>query len=370
MENPIECKVIEIFDSIPTKINLSRKKFMAAYLLALISSRKVQFRETALHMNSKAKLDSRERQIQAFFKNYKFNYLEVCALLSMFLPEGKLHLSIDRTEWDFGAYQCNILMIVARCGSIGIPLYWELLDNKSGNSNSKDRCKLLTKVINVIGKKRIGLIVGDREFVGLEWIKFLKMNGIPFCMRVPKSHSITLKNGEVYFISDLLKVKTERYFQECIVDGVVCNLMIKRLPNDDYLFLIGSFLPKQLGNIYRNRWCIEVLFQNFKGRGFDLESTHLKCSKKLSKLLVFVSLAVATCVKVGEEEHEKVQKIKVKKHGYKAKSFFRNGLDVLREGLKKITQIFINKCFEWIDKFIQQIKIQTIDNQHIKKIIG
>jgi hypothetical protein len=30
-------------------------------------------------------------------------------------------------------------MIVAQNGSVGIPLYWELLDNKSGNSNCQNR---------------------------------------------------------------------------------------------------------------------------------------------------------------------------------------------------------------------------------------
>lgn len=366
----IKCKVIEIFDVVSSQINLARKKFMVSFLLALIDSKKVQFREVALAMNTGAKLDSRERQIQSFFKDYKFDYLQVCMLLSMFLPAGKLHLSIDRTEWDFGSYQCNILMIVARCGSIGIPLYWELLDNKSGNSSSSDRCKLLTKLVKVIGRERIGLIVGDREFVGLEWVKFLKNSGIPFCMRLPKHHTVTLKNGKVCTITELLEDVEMRAFQECVVDGIGCNVMMKRLPDHDYLFLMGSFLPKQLGNIYRNRWCIEVLFQNFKERGFDLESTHLKCNKKISKLLVFVSLAVAICVKVGEYHHKKVQKIKTKKHGYKANSFCRKGLDILRDGLKNPTQEFVNTCIHWINSFIRLIIAQIARKKRFKKIIG
>lgn len=370
MIDTIKCKVIEIFDVVSSKVNLARKKFMISFLLALIDSRKVQFHEIALHMSTGAKLASRERQIQAFFKDYQFDYLQVCMLLSMFLPKERLHLSIDRTEWDFGVYQCNILMVVARCGSIGIPLYWELLDNNSGNSSSKERCKLLSKLIQVIGKERIGLIVGDREFVGLEWVKFLKTSRIPFCMRLPKHHTVTLKNGHIYTITELLENAEMRLFQECIVDGIGCNVMMKRLPDKDYLFLMGSFLPKQLGNIYRNRWCIEVLFQNFKERGFDLESTHLKCDKKISKLLVFVSLAVAICVKVGEYHHKKVQKIKIKKHGYKANSFCRKGMDILREGFKYPTKEFVADWIYWMNSFIKLVKMQIAHNKRFKKIIG
>lgn len=106
------------------------------------------------------------------------------------------------------------------------------------------------------------------------------------------------------------------------MDGVWGNCYLQRLPNDDYLILIGSFSAKELGRIYRKRWCIEALFQAFKGRGLDLESTHLKCSKKLSKLLVFVSIAVAICVKLGEYYHKKVQNTPTKKHGCKGTSFF------------------------------------------------
>ena len=199
-------------------------------------------------------------------------------------------------------------MIVAHSGSVEIPLYWELLDNKSGNSNCQNRQDLLMKLLKVIGLNRINVIVGDRKFIGQEWIKFLKDNHISYCMRVPKSHLFTLKNGNAFSIVELLESQSERYFHECIVDGVWCNAMIKRLPSNDYLFLISDFPAKKIGAIYRKRWCIEVLFQTFKERGFDLESTHLKCPKKLSELLVFVSIAVAICVKFGEYYHQKVQK--------------------------------------------------------------
>ena len=370
MKNIIKDKVIKILDKVPLAKNLARKKFISNFLLGLINSRKVQFEEISLHIESGSKPQSIERQIQAFFKDYEFNYEQVCLLLCLFLPRGKLSLSIDRTEWNFGKYQCNILMIVAKYGSIGIPLYWSLLDNNSGNSSGQDRCDLLGKLIKVIGKERIAAIVGDREFIGVEWIKYLKKNKIPFCMRLPKHHLVSLKNGEVHSITQLLSSCKERYFHDCLVDGVIANVMIKVLPDGDFLFLMGSFPAKQLGGIYRARWCIEVLFQNFKKRGFDLESTHLRCSQKLSKLLVFVSLAVAICVKFGKVYHQKVQKIKVKKHGYQASSFFRKGLNIIRRGLKNTSQDFIELWVHYSEIFIRWVELQLIYNQHFKKIIG
>lgn len=370
MNKIINDEVTELLNKIPLAENLARKKFISSFLLGIINSRKVQFQEVALHIPSKAKVESVERTIQSFFKDYEFDYQQVCALLILFLPRGKISLSIDRTEWDFGSYQCNILMVVAQNGSVGIPLYWDLLDNKSGNSNCENRVNLIQKIIDVIGKERIELIVGDREFIGLTWVKYLKDNGIGYCMRVPKSHLIILKNGECYSISVLLATSRERYFQDCMVDGVWGNCFLKHLPNDDYLFLIGSFPAKALGRIYRNRWCIETLFQAFKGRGFDLESTHLKCNKKLSKLLVFVSIAVALCVKLGEYYHEKIQNIKTKNHGYKTNSFFRKGLTLVRRGLKSSTQTFVELWTNCVATFSRWIEIQLYHNQRLANIFG
>lgn len=153
-----------------------------------------------------------------------------------------------------------------------MPLRWKLLDNKSGNSNWFERCELLDKLINIIGKERINVIIGDREFIGLEWIKYLKINNIDYCMRVPKSHLITLNNGSIFSIKELLLSKSERYFHDCMVDGVWGNTMLKTLPKGEYLFLIRSLPPKKLGSIYRRRWSIERggpcrPFSKFQGKG-------------------------------------------------------------------------------------------------------
>ena len=57
-----------------------------------------------------------------------------------------------------------------------------MLDNKSGNSNSQDRIDVLEKCFAIVDVKRIGLVIGDREFVGHKWIKYLKDNSLNFVM--------------------------------------------------------------------------------------------------------------------------------------------------------------------------------------------
>ena len=78
-----------------------------------------------------------------------------------------------------------------------------MLDNKSGNSNSQDRTDVLEKCFAVVDIKRIGMVIGDREFVGYKWIKHLKDNTLNVVMGFPKHHSITTTSGERVLIADL-----------------------------------------------------------------------------------------------------------------------------------------------------------------------
>ena len=217
-------------------------------------------------------------------------------------------------------------------GDFQIPLYWELLDNNSGNSSVHARKDLLELCIKVLGKERIGYIVGDREFIGHSWVKHLKDKGILFIMRLPKHHLITLLDGSVLKIEQLdFRRDKALILKDCLVDGVVAHVWVKRLESGDFLFLLGTVNAEFMGQLYRKRWTIETVFQSFKERGFDLESTHLQSISKLKKLIAFVSIAYGLCRSFGIYYHQKVQNIKTKKHGYKAVNFVRKGIDLIRQ---------------------------------------
>ncbi len=174
-------KIKEVFSKVKIVENLARQKFIISFLLGLIKSRKVQFCEVAQHLNEEVQDICNEVRIQDFFRQVELDYEQVALLLCLFLKrKEKVRLCIDRTEWDFGKCQVNILMVLACQGAVQVPLYWELLDNKSGNSSTADRKQLLAKCMALLGKERIGIVIADREFVGHTWLKYLKDNGIAF----------------------------------------------------------------------------------------------------------------------------------------------------------------------------------------------
>jgi hypothetical protein len=42
---------------------------------------------------------------------------------------------------------------------MAVPLYFEMLDNNSGNSNWKDRIEVFKSIIEIIGKDRIAIVL-------------------------------------------------------------------------------------------------------------------------------------------------------------------------------------------------------------------
>ena len=93
--------------------------------------------------------------------------------MSLLPAQGKLSLCLHRTEWDFGQRQVNVLLVTAGVGDVHVPLCWQLLDNRSGNSNAVDCIAMLADRVVLLGRGRIELTVGDREFIGHTWLKWL-----------------------------------------------------------------------------------------------------------------------------------------------------------------------------------------------------
>ena len=76
-----------------------------------------------------------------------------------------------------------------------------------------------------------------------------------------------------------------------------------------------------------------------KGRGFNLEHTHLQDNEKLKKLVALVSITYALCTSLGIYHHQKVQNIKTKNNGYKANSFTRHGINLIQEWFRLGNQV-------------------------------
>ncbi|WPP50830.1 transposase [Catalinimonas niigatensis] len=204
------------------------------------------------------------------------------------LPKKKkLRLCIDRTELSFGIHQVKIHMVVVGYRDISVPLYWEMLDNNSGNSFVKG--EVICWVFVLIGTEQIGLVIGDREFFAHQCFKYLKDRGIRFVMCLPNLHKIHCLGDRIQTVTTLVLTENKPLsLCNCLVDGVVGQVWTMLLEDGDYLFLFGTVEVMFMRVLYRKRWSIEeaaaaVCFQNMKKIGFNLEDTHLQDNNKLKK---------------------------------------------------------------------------------------
>jgi hypothetical protein len=76
------------------------------------------------------------------------------ALLSLMAMPEPWVLSLDRTEWRFGNWVFNILMLGVVHEGVAFPVAGCLLD-KQGNSNTDERLKLFNQFLERFGEREL-----------------------------------------------------------------------------------------------------------------------------------------------------------------------------------------------------------------------
>ena len=152
--------------------HLARAKCGAAIIVALIKVRTVNLTDLATALPGKAKVDSKYKRLQRFFKEVSLDFRLVAKLIVSWLPEGPWILAMDRTNWMIGQWSINILYLAIVYNGVAIPILWNCLPKK-GNSNTTERIALMNHFLAIFGIDKIDYLVVDREFVGGEWISYL-----------------------------------------------------------------------------------------------------------------------------------------------------------------------------------------------------
>ena len=81
MKQRLVAKITTVLQHVPLVGHLSRQKFVAQFVIGLIKSRNVQFREVAEHLNDDALPASNETRIQNFFRAVTLDYLAFMQLI-------------------------------------------------------------------------------------------------------------------------------------------------------------------------------------------------------------------------------------------------------------------------------------------------
>lgn len=334
------------------KINRARLKFMALMIMALCKVQTVNFERLSQGFESSTKGESSLRRIQRFMAAYVLDMDLISHMIYSLLPHKPPYgLIMDRTNWQFGKSDINILVISIAYQGLSFPLIYKLIPGK-GASHTNERIDIIKHYIRLFGVQSIKELLADREFIGNKWLNFLRQEKIKYHIRVLAHHGVMRhpkdwKRKARSLFSNLKVNQWKRLSRMYYINDSPCYLSALRFINDKAqvdLLIIASFeRSKNPEKSYAMRWQIETMFRAFKTSGFNIEKTHLTQMDRIEKLLAIVCIAFIWAYLTGIYIDKKIKRIRLLKHGKKAKSLFKYGLDYIAKWLlNPYCQININ----------------------------
>jgi hypothetical protein len=294
--------------------------------------------------------------------------------------------SIDRTNWQLGKININILTIgIVLDNGRFIPIYFELLDKK-GNSNQLERVELLELMKTIFELDKPLVLVADREFIGKNWFVNLKKSAIDFVIRIRKTdyqNDVATQMGisqtklHHKIRSD---IETKGFFVAPIeIKGELFYYHVQPLrgkkdetsksDKDIYIRFISTKASSNwVSKMYCKRWKIEVFFEDIKEKGIRLEEINFKDLMKVRLMVAVASLCYALCLKQGLIEFEKrPTKYKLDKksgNNYLRTSIFTKGFSMLQQIV-----LNVNDLNNLIIKFLDEVP-QKINNYPILQLLS
>lgn len=323
---------IQEIQAVLTTLPLPNPQFLAAFLVGLLTCQKANFAKIAHAMPGEAKPESQQMRIRRYLDH---PYLSFAPAIAALLPEtAPWVLAVDRTNWQKGETDINLLTLAVIVGKTAVPLLWCDLAHP-GNSDTAQRIALLQQFVALFGTKSIRFLTADREFIGQDWLAWLHEQDIAFVIRIRKNDLLTHTDGTCqeafsFFVhrGDGCRNKKQSWDlwgTPVFVGGKYLKAKDTKDGKEDWLIVVSNRASADLLRLYRVRWGIETLFQALKGRGFDLEGC---CSPRIARFLGLLVLALVWCLRAGMYL-ESVDPSKPLAHGRLPVSWFRRGLDYL-----------------------------------------
>jgi hypothetical protein len=256
-------------------------------------------------------------------------------------------LILDGTSWTIGTTPVHFLVLTLQVGEIAVPLYWMQLD-KLGASSQIERMSFIEEVLTIFDLKGMTLLA-DREYVGKEWVMFLKDKGIAFVIRQrigdykPLIDAIKGKGLSYDQMYTKCLTKSQIISRQVVFEGGVYRFVMMPNPKagtkDPVIFLLTTLAnPLTATTSYAKRWKIECLFKHLKTNGYNLEDLNLKDPGKNTLMFAIVTTAYSLALLEGWKRRKKIPtKIYANESEWPKESIFRVGIAWLT-----------NKCFQFL----------------------
>ena len=273
---------------------------------------------------------------------------------------------IDGTSWEANGKTYHFMTLCLLYRGVAVPVWWIEL-GRLGVSSQSQRKVLLVAVLKLLvlsGKT----LIGDKEYIGENWLKDLKTNGLDFVFRLrDKAYESAInQTGKPI---DKLERKVKKRIGRIIAKTFEIN-------EKSYFFIITSYKDRNgkveilklittLENatkaveLYKLRYRIESFFKHLKSNGFQLEELNLHRGLKVRLLMALLVLAYTLSIVYGLKGYKR--KYPPLKHGSPAMSVFRVGLEKWQNHLANFV-LFLEKTIELFETIFKPKKYQLLIN--------
>ena len=278
-------------------------------LVGIFHSRSVSLSKIAGKVISTAKNVSTVRRLSRFLASSAvdvrswYRSTAKAWLVAQAQQVGEIRLIVDGTKIGYG-YQ--LLMVSLAYRHRAVPIAWTWVRHVRGHSSAEKQIILLKYVRSLISQKTPVFLVGDSEFGSIAVLHQLKQWRWFFVLRQKGNTGLWLDERTGWQRLDRLAQKAGQsawclngYLTQSDIFPV--TVLIHWQKGEKEPWCLATNLPDATLTLryYRRRMWIEEMFADFKKHGFDLESTMLRNSPRLSRLTLAVAFLYVWLLSVG-----------------------------------------------------------------------
>jgi hypothetical protein len=248
-----------------------------------------------------------------------------------------LILMMDQTELDDDR-QC--LMVSLAFNGRALPVFWKVVESK-GSLGFDVQEEVLNEVFKMIPEGISVLLMGDRFYGTKALVKWLQNAKWGYRIRI-KGNTNFMHEGGLIDGNYVGKMDGNRALGATFNNSnITTNIgyLHEQGHEEPWIIVMDDVPTKAKVLDYSTRWGIECLFSDLKGRGFDLESTHIRDVKRIEKMIAIITVATFWAVSLGlsaTREHEEQWTEKKKRRSKKS---------LFQQGLRMLSYIFVGFNF-------------------------
>ena len=187
-----------------------------------------------------------------------------------------------------------------------LPIAWLVDKKKKGHFSEERHLELIQSVREMIPDGQRIVLLGDGEFDGVDLQSIVNHWSWEYVLRTSETNTLCwedhwfpyketlshLKPGELFVVPEALF--THRGY------GPVMGLTWWRKGCDEPIHLVTNMkCADEACRFYAKRFLIETCFSDQKGRGFNLQKSHLSDPERINRLLMAVFVAYYSIIALG-----------------------------------------------------------------------